>query len=135
MYRSAARRVFVFFGRDINFLFHANSATRYHNAAKLVAPVGAKLGPHAAAGRNWSQKIGANFVLFVLSRGGSPPAVSPLSQTVDEEGGDRGAGGRDVGGFEGGVVEGELAIMGGLVWDDVGGQVTSPLIGLHSICQ
>ena len=81
------------------------------------------------------KKIGANFALFVLSAAVSPPAVSPLSQTVDEERGDRGAGGRDVGGFEGGVVEGELAIMGGLVWDDVGGQVTSPLIGLHSICQ
>ena len=34
-----------------------------------------------------------------------------------------------------GVDVGGLAIMGGLVWDDVGGQVTSPLIGLHSICQ
>ena len=25
------------------------------------------------------------MVLFVLSKGGSPPAVCPLSQTVDEE--------------------------------------------------
>ena len=28
-----------------------------------------------------------NLVLFVLSKGGSPPAVWPLSQTVDEESG------------------------------------------------
>ena len=84
MYRSAARQVFVFFGRDINFLFHANSATRYHNAGKLVAPVGAKLGPHHA-GKKLVEKIAANFVLFALSRAGSPPAVCPLSQTVDKE--------------------------------------------------
>ena len=60
--------------------------------------------------------------------------VSPLSQTVDEDGGMlRSNRGRLI------SVKGWLwesgSIMGGLVWDDVGVQVNSPLIGLHSICQ
>ena len=80
------------------------------------------------------KKIGANFALFVLSAAVSPPAVSPLSQTVDEDGRMlRSDCGRLI------SVKGWLwesgSIMGGLGWDDVGVQVTSPLIGLHSICQ